>query len=218
MNRFRPVAIVLAAFLLLPCILRAYDWELVKNENGIEVYVKPVENSEIREFMAVTTAATSLSAVLALLDDTGSYTKWNYRCGEAKLLYRKNDLERITYMVTTSPWPVDDRDIAVKSVISQDKKTGVVTITLTGLPDYTPARDGKVRMKSLRGYWRLEPLGKGKVKIIYRLHTEPGGSVPDSLVNSSLVDIPYNTVYNMKKMIQSDPYRDAHYSTITEKE
>ena len=63
----------------------------------------------------------------------------------------------------------------------------------------------------------LEPLGNGRVRITYRLHTEPGGSVPDSLVNSSLVDIPYNTLYNLQRKVLQSPYKEAKYSEIIEK-
>ena len=193
------------------------QWERVKSSNTIEVFVRPVSGSAIKEFRAVTEVQSSISAILALLDDTGSYTKWMHRCSEAKLLYEKNVYERITYNVTSSPWPVEDRDIAVKSVISQNKKTLTVTITLTGLPGYVPAKPKKVRIAKLNGYWMLEPLGAGRLRVTYRLHSEPGGSVPEALVNSSLVDIPYNTLHNLKKMVNQSPYKDAKYDEIIEK-
>ena len=197
-------------------LLAEGQWERVKNANAIEVYVRPVSGSAIKEFKAVTEMQSSISSILALLDDTGSYTKWMYRCTEARHLYKKNDYERITYNVVSSPWPVEDRDIAVKSVISQNKKTAVVTIKLTGLPEYIPVKAKKVRMVKLNGYWLLEPLGNGRLRVTYSMHSEPGGSVPDSLVNSSLVDIPYNTLLNLKKMVNQAPYRDAKYEEVIE--
>ncbi|MCL1911791.1 MAG: START domain-containing protein [Leptospirales bacterium] len=202
--------------LILPSAAES-QWERVKNSNAIEVFVKPVSGSTIKEFKAVTEIQSSISSVIALLDDTNSYTQWMHRCTEAKLLYKKNDFERITYNVASSPWPVDDRDMAVKSVISQNKETAVVTIKLTGLPEYIPAKPKKVRMVKLNGYWLLEPLGSGRLRVTYRLHSEPGGSVPETLVNSSLVDIPYNTLYNLKRMVNQSPYKGARYDAIIER-
>lgn len=193
------------------------QWERVKNSSGIEVYTRAVSGSAIKEFRAVTVVRGSLSSVLAMLDDTGSYPRWMYRCTDASLLAKKNIFERITYTVTSSPWPVADRDIAVKSVISQNKKTLAVTVAISGLPEYIPAKPGKVRMTKVNGYWMLEPLGNGQVRITYRLHSEPGGKVPDSLVNSSLVDIPYNTLYNIQRLVLQPPYKDARYKEIVEK-
>ena len=193
------------------------QWERVKNANSIEVYVRPVSGSAIKEFKAVTEVQSSISTVLALFEDTGTYTLWMYRCSEAKLLYQKNVYERITYSVLSSPWPVEDRDIAIKSVISQNQKTAVVTIRLTGLPEYNPVKPKKVRMLKLSGYWLLEPLGNGRLRVTYCTHSEPGGSVPDSLVNSSLVDIPYYSLFNLKKMINRSPYKDAKYDIVIER-
>lgn len=198
--------------------LAAGNWELVKNEDDIRVYLRSVDNSSVREFMAETVTSSSLSAILALFDDIGSYTKWNYRCREAELLQKKNDRERVIYMVMASPWPVSDRDMEVKCVLSQDKKTGNVTIALTGIPGFTAARQGRVRMTSLVGYWRLEPLGKGKVRVVYSMHSEPGGNIPYNLINRSLVDISFNTLLNLKKMIRLSPYKEAGYNFIKEKE
>jgi hypothetical protein len=204
-------------FIFLPAGGADNQWSRVKNSNGIEIYTRPVPGSSIKEFRAATVVQASLSSVLAMLDDTAAYTQWMYRCSYAQLLYKKDIYERITYTVTSSPWPVDDRDIAVRSVISQDKKTGIVTVSLRGLPGYIPVKSGKVRMRILNGYWMLEPLGNGRVRVTYRLHTEPGGSVPESLVNSSLVDIPYNTLYNLQRKVLQSPYKEAKYSEIIEK-
>ena len=217
--KFKKISILVLFILPLTILPAAAEgqWERVKNSNSIEVYVRPVSGSAIKEFKAITVVQSSISSALALFEDTGSYTKWMYRCTEAKLLYQKNDYERITYIVISSPWPVDDRDIAVKSIISQNKQTAAVTIKMISLPEYLPAKPKKVRMLKSNGYWLLEPLGNGRLRVTYSMHSEPGGSVPDSLVNSSLVDIPYNTLYNLKKMVNQSPYKDAKYPEVIEK-
>jgi len=193
------------------------QWESVKNENNIEIYTRHVPGSAIKEFRAVTVMQSSLSSILALLEDTSAYTRWMHRCSESAILTKKNDSERIVYSVTSSPWPVKSRDIAVKSSVARNKKTGVVTVSMTGLPGYIPAKPGRVRMERLNGVWILEPKENGTVRVTYRIHSEPGGSIPDSLVNSSLVDIPYNTLYKMRSMVLQSPYKEAKYRDIVEK-
>ncbi len=210
-------AIIAALFLFNSALNAENQWESVKNDNGIEVFTRPVPGAAIKEFLAVTVVQSRLSSVLALLDDTSSYTKWIYRCSEASVLLKKNEYERITYSVTALPWPVDPRDIAVKSITSQNKKTGAITVSLTGLPGYIPVKSGRVRMVKLNGYWKFEPLGNGRVRVTYSLHSDPGGSLPESLVNSSLIDMPYNTMYNMKRMVLQSPYKDAKIKDIIEK-
>ncbi|HPS58083.1 MAG TPA: START domain-containing protein [Spirochaetota bacterium] len=218
MKHFKKLSIPLIALLVsFTSGFPASGWETVKEGNGIQLSVRPVPDSQVKEFMAVTVVDSSLSACVALLEDTPNYTQWNYKCIEAKLLQRKNDYERITYMATESPWPVENRDIAVKSVLTQDKKTGIVTIELKGLPDYIPGKEGRVRMASLSGYYKFEPFCSGKVRATYRLRNEPGGSVPESLVNGTVKDIVYNTLWNMRNFVQKNPYKNIHLNYIQEK-
>lgn len=191
-------------------------WKLIKDANGIQLSVRTVPGSQVKEYMAAAVFESTLSSPVSLLEDTPRYTTWNYRCIEAKLLYRKNEFERITYMATESPWPVENRDIAVRSLLAQDRSTGIVKIQLTGLPGYNPGVQGRVRMASLNGYWIFEPAGSGKIRAVYMLHNEPGGSVPESLVNGTLKDIVYTTVWNMRDMLKKNPYRDARLSYIKE--
>jgi hypothetical protein len=218
MNYYKKISVAAFAVLLaLSTGLDASGWKTVKDNTWVQLSVRPVRNSKIKEYMAVAVFDSTLSAPIALLEDTPNYTRWNYKCIEAKLLLKKNDYERITYMVTESPWPVENRDIAVRSLLTQDRNTGVVTIQLTGLPDYIPPADGRVRMPSLSGYWIFEPLGGGKIRATYRLHSEPGGSVPENLVNGTVRDIVYNTVLKMRSMVQKNPYINAKLRYIKER-
>jgi len=218
MHKFRIYLLLLFITLFTTSsVLSSSDWKTLKDSSGIQLSVRPVQNSQVKEYMAVAVFESSLSSPVALLEDTPNYTIWNYRCIEAKLLFKKNDYERITYMATESPWPVENRDIAVRSLLSQDRNTGIVTIQLTGLPGYVPARDGRVRMASLTGCWIFEPMGNGKIRAAYRLHNEPGGSVPESLVNGTVKDIVYNTVWNMRGMVQKTPYKNISLDYIKER-
>ncbi len=209
--------LLLLSFLTSSPVLAYSSWKIVKENASIQLLVHPVPDSKVREYMAVAVFDSTLSAPVALLEDTPVYTQWNYKCIEAKLLFKKNDYERITYMATESPWPVENRDIAVKSLLVQDKSTGTITIKLTGIPEYIPAKEGRVRMASLHGYWIFEPLGCGKIRATYRLHNEPGGSVPDSLVNGTVKDIVYNTVLKMRSMVQKKCYKNGKLSYIKER-
>ena len=210
---------LLTALLLFTCHVygEEYQWEKVKDKNSIEIFTRPVNGSRIKECLAVTMMRGRLSSVLAVFNDTASYTRWMYRCSEATLLLKKNSYERIIYSVISSPWPVADRDIVVKSSLVHDRNTGVVTVTINGLPDYVAIKPGRVRMRGMNGCWVLEPRGNGWIKISYRIHSDPGGSLPDKLVNSSIVDIPYNTLYNLRKMAGQYPYKDAVFQDIIEK-
>ena len=58
-------------------------------------------------------------------------------------------------------------------------------------------------MKNFKGTWRVVPQEeKGLVQIEHIAHADPGGTIPKWLVNSALVNNPYNSLLNMKKLLQ----------------
>jgi hypothetical protein len=124
--------------------------------------------------------------------------------------------ERVTYTVIHAPWPVSDRDTVTYSKIVQDPKSKIVTIYLKGVPGQYPVQSGKVRVPSLKGFWQFIPNKNGYTTVVYQLHSEPGGSLPDALANSTVVDIPYNTLLNMHKVVKQEKYQTGKIAEVQE--
>ena len=76
-----------------------------------------------------------------------------------------------------APWPVADRDAITLNVISQNQVTLVVTIGISGVPDFVPTKPGLVRVEKLKGFWQFSPLENGIVEVVYQVHNEPGGNL-----------------------------------------
>ena len=62
-----------------------------------------------------------------------------------------------------------------------------------------PVYDGIVRIQKMKGYWLLTDKGNGIVEVLQQCVAEPGGSIPDWLANSAVVDTPYQSMYKLKK-------------------
>jgi hypothetical protein len=192
------------------------DFALDKDKNGIKVYTRKIEGSSLKEFKGVTSIKTSLTSLVALMDDTEALTKWLHNCSAAKLVQGMNYFERITYTVINAPWPVSDRDTVTYSKIVQDPKSKIITIYLKGVPDKYPKQGGKVRVPALKGFWQFIPNKSGFVTVIYQVHSDPGGSIPDAIANSTATDIPYNTLLNMHKIVKQDKYQTAKIPQVKE--
>lgn len=104
----------------------------------------------------------------------------------------------------------------VYQTIRQDPATQSVTIDILGAADYIPPQKDLVRVKSIKGYWKFTPLGGNRVEVVYQVHNDPGGSLPAWLVNSVAVSQPFNTLLNMRKMINLPRYRNAAFDFIRE--
>ncbi len=194
----------------------AHAWDLAKKQNGITVHTRSVKGSNFKEYKAVANIKASLSSMVAIVEDVTAYPSWIHTCKEGKLLKRINEKETYNYTVNDAPWPVSDRDAAVHNKISQNPEGGVVTIEIKGIPHYIPEKTGLQRVKKIDGFWRFTPLGNDTVEVVYQVHSEPGGNLPSWLVNSVVVDQPFYTLVNMKKVIDRPKYRKAAYKFIKE--
>jgi START domain len=177
-------------------------WRLHKKNNDLAVYTRKTNKSEFKQIKIVTEANSSLSAVVAILRDKGSFDKWVYACKSSHYLKVISDTETIHYQYSTMPWPLSDRDAIIHTVISQDPKTKVVTINAYGEPDYISAKQGVVRVKFLEAQWKFVPiLNSKKTKIEYILNINPGGELPAWVVNLGITDGPIKTIKKMKELL-----------------
>ena len=195
-----------------------HEWELKKFENGISVYTRITADSKYKELKAVFQQKTSLSSVIALLNDFESFPKWVYKCEKSKALKKDSDKHLIRYQSVVAPWPVDNRDMVVEVNTYQDEKTKIVYQKVRGIPDYAPKEKGHVRIREFRAQWTLRPLKNGMVEIEYELLVNPGGSIPVWLVNMAMVEGPYETSSNMKIWLMKEKYQKTVYPFITDTE
>lgn len=197
------LAAIALVLLALPPSASAADWTLDKEQDGIVVHTRPVEGSGIREFRGVAEVGRSVESILALLRDSDRFSSWFPNCPESKLLEREGNVS-YQYSVMDSPWPVSDRDNVWRSVLRRSEDSGRVEIELTAAPDKVPERDGRVRVRQARGAWLLEPVGPDRTRVTFLMHLEPGGGIPDWLINSRVVETPFEALTNLRRAVDAD--------------
>lgn len=191
------------------------DWELKKNQNGISVFSRTSESSKYNELKIVFQVKSSLSSIVAILNDVESYPKWIYHCESSKILKKESDKHLIRYQKITAPWPVDNRDVAVDVITYQDEKTKIVYQKVTAVPDYTPAISGNVRVREYRAMWTIKPLKNGIVQVEYELLVNPAGSIPAWVINLAVIEGPFETTKKMKEQLLNEKYQNASYAFIS---
>lgn len=192
----------------------AEDWELIKDEDGIMVYTRTISGSNIKEFRGVTNIMAPLDSILGVLNDTEACPKWIHNCKDALKLRDISFNEGYIYQVIDFPFPVKDRDLILQSKMSQDPVSKAITIELTSIPDYI-SETKNVRIKKSNGKYVIKPIDNGSFEVTWQHHTEPGGRIPSWLVNKLIVDTPFNTLRNLRSLVQDEKYRRAKlkYST-----
>lgn len=194
--------VLLLCFLLNSSQIRAQEWELKKNENGVKVYTRPNPNSGLNSFRAVMNVDVSVRTMTLFLKNIDKYPHALTNTKEIKILRRPNDSTQIQYVRTDLPWPVSDRDGIYQLTFSTNRSTGVVTSTGEALPNYLPEKKDIVRIKQSETYWIITPLSANSCRLEYIVHAEPGGSIPDWLVNSAAVDVPFDTFVNIRNELK----------------
>ena len=194
----------------------AQAWQKKVDKNDVVVYLRDVEGSNFKEFKGETVVKSSLNALVALINDHEAMPDWMYNCSESELLKKLDNNEGYYYSYAKAPWPVSDRDAVTKFSINQNPKTKTVVVTLSGEKDFIPEKSGKVRVESITGKWKFQPIDSETVKVIYQLHTDPSGSIPSSLANSFVVDLPYETLKNLRNEVKKEKYVNANLEGIEE--
>jgi hypothetical protein len=174
-------------------------WRLVKDEDGIKVYLQSVEGSKYQAYRGVATIKAPLSKLVAMQEDVASACAWIHSCLKQTLLKQEAEQSWL-YSQFETPWPVQSRDSIFQITTTRDG-SGVVTRTLLGVPGYKPEVKGFVRVTQANGFWRMTPTSEG-VEVVYQMHTEPGGSVPSWLANSFVVDAPFNTLKAWRQLAE----------------
>ncbi|MCB0574681.1 MAG: START domain-containing protein [Saprospiraceae bacterium] len=190
------------------------EWKFKNEKDGVKVYYR--KTSDVHEIKLVTSLQSSLSGIIHLLNDVDSYHRWGYKLTEAKLLKKVNDKEFYYYSKLDFPWPLNDRDLVLHTFLEQDSASLRVTSTSKAQPDMVPENKDIVRIKTTTTKWTLVPGANGWVYVEYYINSNPGGSIPDWLVNMAIDVGPRETIKNMRKILKEPKYQAAKLAYIKE--
>lgn len=192
------------------------SWKLRSETDGLKVYLRDFPNSNVKEVKIETVFNASLSTIISVLKDIPAYPDWIYKCEGTERLEASTQNSSLYYCEIDFPWPMSNRDFIARSKLRQDPVTKHVYIDVKGVPAYIPAKEDIVRIEDIGIHYEFIPQKDGQVKMIYRLHSDPAGSIPTWLVNMVIENGPMNTVRGMRSMMQKDKYRNAQLSYLQE--
>ncbi|QLQ32460.1 MAG: hypothetical protein HZT40_13680 [Candidatus Thiothrix singaporensis] len=165
-----------AVFLLLLAMSPGYadggGWVVKQDEGGIQVRQQKT-GSPHETTNGVVEMATTLDALAAVLKDISACPRWVHGCVEGRLVKTLSPAERITYTVVDAPFPLENRDMYIDSVIRYNRSTSTLTITLTGKENYAPAAPSRTRVLGLRGSWVFQQASPGHVRVSYQIQLDP---------------------------------------------
>lgn len=206
----------LLIFSLLPTLSFAQnEWELKKDSDGISVWWRATEGTDIKELKIQLEVNASLNTIAAVLSDVPKYEEWVYST-EKSVVIEEEGTDLIYYNIMDFPWPMDDRDLVMRTDLKQNPETKVITSNSTAVPEKVPYDEDMVRVEMTETQWIVTPLGNNKAKIDYTLISDPGGSIPAFLTNIAADYGPYKTMKAFRERVQLSEYHDAQVEGIEE--
>lgn len=188
------------------------NWTLKNNKDGVKVYFK--KTADIHEIKLVTSLQTSLSGLVQLLSEVEHYPTWGYKVLESKLLKKVSETEMYYYSKLDFPWPLSDRDLIMHTHLEQDPTTKRIIARSVAEPDYLPENKDVVRIRNAHTQWTLLPGTGGWPYVEYHIYSDPGGNLPDWLINMAIDVGPRETIKAMRGLLQQDKYKKAKLAHI----
>jgi hypothetical protein len=210
------IVLLLLSFFSSPVYSEAMTWELKKEEKDInlKIFTRDVDGFNFKEFKGEMLVKTQMTTIATLLLDTHASPEWMYRSEKLEVIEEIDELTAVMYLINTAPWPVDSRDGVVMLVISQDPESLILKAEINIVKDRLPEYDEYVRIPYMVGFWLFEPKDDGQILVTYQIHADPGGSLPDWVANSVVVETPYNTMSNMANMLKLKKYQQVKIFNI----
>lgn len=178
-------------------------WELITNEQGVKVQARDIPGQGLPEFRGIGMIRGSIYEVLAVIDDTKNHPKWLANCVDAKKLKQLPNFGRIVYSRTEAPWPVSDRDVVLKGEfeVHPDKGMAISRFWATKSKLKGPV-SGVVRMKRLRGFWKLTAISEDRTRVVYQVSADPAGMLPDWVAELAQKKLPLETIVNLRRRVK----------------
>ncbi len=193
-----------------------HSWKLKSESDGIKIFMAPVATSRVKALKVECSFNATTAQLVAVILDLNACSEWVYHTKSAVLLKKVSPAELYYYSEVDIPWPASNRDFIAHLMVSQDKKSKVVTVDAPCLPDWVPEKKDIVRIRQSLGRWTIVPVNKTQVKIEYVLVVDPGGSIPAWIVNMFAAKGPMESFKKLKLQLQKPAYKDVHFDFISE--
>jgi carbon monoxide dehydrogenase subunit G len=207
MRRNRTLVLVVLAALAAGAAALAAEgkWEKDGTKDGVTVYTRAVEGSEVKEVKSIATINAPTDRVWDHLITSETFVKsmpdvikskkigdCGETCGYWYQVLRHPPIKDRHYVLKVQ-WEITDNDDGTKSYRRWWKVTTAVK----------PPASGMLLVEKVSGAWNLKPKDGGKKTLItYRNHIEMGGKVPIMLVNSGALANAYKFLQNLKKDVK----------------
>jgi hypothetical protein len=205
-----PIRTLFTLVALLSAFACAHAKDLVGSDQ--QVYTQEIELSSTTQsgdrYATVTGRVLMegrLAATAKLFSDVDNLTTWVESLIAAKEISARAPTDRSVHMRYSAPAGLDDRDGLMRFVAARESP-GVLVMSIEDVPGFAPQANA-VRMKDVRGRYRVEQLSPNTLAVEFRLHFDSSAK-PVFLANLNVKQQVQKTLLRMRQRIEG-PLRNA---------
>lgn len=215
-RKFKPAIAVVWLVMLGPvAVLAQGDWQLRRDEQGVQVFTREVAAARFDEIrVELVVEGVSLHTVAAVLRDTASNPEWVAHCERAYVIEQISPAESVVYTRTDLPFPFKDRWAVSRSEWQQDPETYQVSMQSRAVEREMPEEQSGVRVTDSQVSWQLTLQESGDIRIVNQTLLDPKTPLPGWLVQSFMLNGPLTSMQNFRDMITRPRYQDANVPFI----
>ena len=157
------------------------SWEKVKSEAGVEVFEKQI-NGKVA-FRGIGLMEGDPAKLVGVLENPARWKDWIDNFQSGRLLEKKNDFHKVFYQAFDSPFPVSDRDLIYESKISCGDEGRTFLVEMRSVRHALAPKTVGVRVNLTYASYRIEVIGKERMKVTFETMSDPGGSIPGFMTN-----------------------------------
>lgn len=192
----------LVLFLLVGAFGLAQEWQLKIDEDAIKVYTRKLDSTQFDEFKAVLKVKTTPEKALSVILDGDRLWEWNHKTSDSKTVLRYNDTSSVVWMLNDLPWPLRDRE-NLSLIRVSNPKPGTYHVTIDPADNNLKEQpENVIRTDRFKGHWHIEPADNEHVVVTQQLYGDPNGMIPAWLLNSILVNVPFQSFENLKVILE----------------
>lgn len=203
-------SVTIPVFLALPTLYAASfsspDWQLGKQEDGIQIYTRSATGyaSTAREIKAVTYTDVPPENCVALVTDYESSSLWRKRIKELKVLETIDSNHWHLQVITDLPWPLRDRKVTAEVQLIHDPNDNSYTYQIESTPSDT---EGELDEDELfRGVYKFIPDENGGSKVIYQILFVSPIKIPNWLMDLMIHQTFVSQLQQFRKLVIQPKY------------
>jgi len=178
------------------------QWQLITDEDGIQVYTIDLNNTDIVKAKAITVISSTMSRIRQELDDIDSRHEWVPFLKQSRLIVVNSNTRHLEYSLFSAPWPASNRDFvySMELVLETDEQFKYEMKSV--LSDRMPEQAGLIRGEIFESNYIITKLDENLTRVELVYHADPKGWLPNWIVNIIQEILPHKILRNLRRRVE----------------